>query len=242
MKHLDGLVRIILPLFLGVAAVSGRSILFKKGTVIAYNKQTRGLQVIREGSVLVENDRIVGVYESGGDGGGHHLPPGTETVDISGKILTPGFIDTHRHGWQTVFKTMGSNTTLLEFFARYSSFVAPFFWTASDVYDSQLAGLYEALNAGVTSCLDHATHTWSRDAARAGLQASIDSGARVFWGFSFANLTGVITVDELYPVFRQLAALPALKKSSTTTLAIAYDGFGPNPNVAEIDKIMALGK
>lgn len=27
------------------------------------------------------------------------------------------------------------------FFGRYSSFVAPFFWNASDIYDSQLAGL-----------------------------------------------------------------------------------------------------
>lgn len=225
----------ILPVFL--TAVSAASILFKGGTIIAFNNQTQGLKVIRGGSVLVTNDRIAGVFNSAPP----KTPPGTEIVDITGKIITPGFIDTHRHGWQTVFKTMASNTTLIEFFGRYSSFVAPFFWTPSDVYDSQLAGLYESLNAGVTSTLDHATNTWSKDAATSGLQASIDSGARVFWGFSFANLTDVITVEQLYPIFRELAKNPSLK-ASPTTIAIAYDGWGPNPNIAEINKIMALAQ
>ncbi|KAK4224323.1 amidohydrolase family protein [Podospora fimiseda] len=217
-------------------AVKAASILFKGGTIIAFNKQTQGLQVIRDGSVLVEDDRITGVYDSTTP---NQIPPRTEIIDISGKILTPGFIDTHRHGWQTAFKTMASNTTLLEFFGRYSSFVAPFFWNASDVYDSQLAGLYEALNAGVTTSLDHATSTWSKEAAEAGLRACIDSGARVFYGFSFANISGVITVEQLLPIYRQMAAKPALK-NSLVSLGIAYDGWGPNPNVAEIDKIMDL--
>lgn len=225
----------IFSLFL--TAASAASILFKGGTVIAFNKQTQGLRVLREGSVLVENDRITGVYDSTPT----RIPPRTEIVDIAGKIITPGFIDTHRHGWQTVFKTMASNTSLLEFFGRYSSFIAPFFWNATDIYDSQLAGLYEALNAGVTTSLDHATHTWSKDAAEAGLQACIDSGARVFWGFTFANITGLITVEELYPVFRNMAAKTGLR-SSPTTLGIAYDGWGPNPNVGEINKIMALAR
>ena len=225
----------ILPVFL--TAVSAASILFSGGTVVAFNKETQGLRVIRNGSVLVEDDRITGVFDSAPTG----VPADAEIVDITDKILTPGFIDTHRHGWQTVFKTMGPNTNLIEFFGRYSSFVAPFFWNATDVYDSQLAGLYEALNAGVTSSLDHATHTWSKDAAEAGLQACIDSGARVFWGFTFANITGLVTVEQLYPIFRNMAAKVG-SADSPTTLGIAYDGWGPNPNVGEINNIMALAQ
>ncbi|KAK3902147.1 amidohydrolase family protein [Staphylotrichum tortipilum] len=229
----------ILSVFLTAVSTlsSAGSILFRGGTVVAFNKQTQGLQVIRNGSVLVTNDRIARVFESAPA----KTPLGAEIVNMTGKILTPGFIDTHRHGWQTVFKTMASNTTLIEFFGRYSSFVAPFFWNATDVYDSQLAGLYEAINAGVTTSLDHATHTWSKDAAEAGLQACIDSGARVFWGFTFANITGLITVEQLYPVFRAMAKKPGLK-DSPTTLGIAYDGWGPNPNVGEINNIMALAR
>jgi cytosine/adenosine deaminase-related metal-dependent hydrolase len=220
-----------------LTAVTATSILFSGGTVVAFNNETQGLRIIRNGSVLVENDRITGVFDSAPTG----VPVDAEIVDITDKIITPGFIDTHRHGWQTVFKSMASNTTLIEFFGRYSSFVAPFFWNATDVYDSQLAGLYEALNAGVTSSLDHATHTWSKEAAEAGLRACIDSGARVFWGFTFANVTDLITVEQLYPVFRDMAAIVG-SKSSPTTLGISYDGWGPNPNVGEINNIMALAK
>lgn len=46
---------------------------------------------------------------------------------------------------------------------------------------------------------------------------------------------------QLYPVFKDMAKKPGLK-NSPTTLAITYDGWGPNPNVGEIDKIMALAK
>jgi cytosine/adenosine deaminase-related metal-dependent hydrolase len=233
MRHVEG----IAALALCLATVNAGSILFSGGTVIAFDKQTQGLQIIRNGSVLVEDDRIIGVFDSAPTG----VPADAELVDLTDKIITPGFIDTHRHGWQTVFKTMASNTTLLEFFGRYSSFVAPFFWNATDIYDSQLAGLYEALNAGVTSSLDHATNTWSKDASEAGLQACIDSGARVFWGFTFANISGLITVEQLYPVFRDIAAKPELI-DSPTTLGIAYDGWGPNPNVGEINNIMSLAK
>lgn len=234
---------VILSVFLTVVSAAttspapSSSILLKGGTVIAFNNQTKGLRVIRGGSILVENDRITGVFDSAPPAG--RVPVRAEIVDITGKIITPGFIDTHRHGWQTVFKTMASNTTLLEFFGRYSSFVAPFFWNSTDIYDSQLFGLYEALNAGVTTSLDHATHTWSQAAADAGLQACIDSGARVFWGFTFANITGLITVEQLYPVFQAMATKPGLR-TSKTTVGIAYDGWGPNPNVGEINKIMAL--
>jgi cytosine/adenosine deaminase-related metal-dependent hydrolase len=217
MRHVNGIA--ILPALL--TAVSATSILFSGGTVVAFNEETQGLRIIRNGSVLVKNDRITGVFDS--------APTGVP-ADA-----------THRHGWQTVFKTLGPNTNLLEFFGRYSSFVAPFFWNATDVYDSQLAGLYEALNAGVTTSLDHATHTWSKDAADAGLQACIDSGARVVWGFTFANITGLVTVEQLYPIFRDMAAKVGSAKSPTT-LGIAYDGWGPNPNVGEINKIMALAK
>ena len=42
---------------------------------------------------------------------------------------------------------------------------------------------------GVRS-IDHAHHTWSNATARAGLQASIDSGGRIFWSYAFHNITG----------------------------------------------------
>jgi hypothetical protein len=50
-----------------VAALLGTveaSTIFQGGTIRAFDKETQGLKVICNGSVLKENDRITGVFES----------------------------------------------------------------------------------------------------------------------------------------------------------------------------------
>jgi len=204
-----------------------KSILFTGGTIIAYNTESESLNVIRGGSVLVTDDKIAAVGPSASP---KDVPKDCTTVDITGNIITPGFIDTHRHGWQTGLKTMASNTTLVEYFMRYSEFDSGPNYTADDVYYGQLAGLYEALNAGVTTTLDHAHHTWSNETAEAGLQASIDSGARVFWSYAFHNVPNVdLTIEDQIPHYKHLAETKPFE-GSATELGIAYDGWGLNPD------------
>jgi cytosine/adenosine deaminase-related metal-dependent hydrolase len=204
------------------AAAKNGSTLFKGGTIIAFNEKKQDLDIIRGGSLLISDGIISAITEGAYD---KPLPPGTEIVDATGDILTPGFIDTHRHGWQTAYRTIGSNTTLAEYFNRYGEFAADGIWSADDVYVSQLTGLYEALNAGVTTTLDHAHHTWSKATTDAGVQASIDSGARVFWCFGFHNVSN-------FPFEQQLAKFQELADSrrfsgQASSLGIAYDAFNP---------------
>ncbi len=54
-----------------------------------------GEEVIEEGDILVENARIRAV----GPKGSLDVPRGAETIDVSGKTIVPGFIDTHAHMW-----------------------------------------------------------------------------------------------------------------------------------------------
>ncbi len=214
------------------ATLATSAILLSGGTIIAFDAETELPLVIRNGSLLVEGDTITSVSDSIPS----DLPADTEVVDCGDKIITPGFIDTHRHGWQTVFKTLGSNTTLTEYFNRYGEFAAGSAFTADDVYISQLAGLYEALNAGVTTSLDHAHHTWSRETAQAGLQASIDSGARVFWAYTLHNVTN-FTFAEQVDNWRDLFSTTT---SNTTTVAIAYDGWSSDTTGEEIKEVTNL--
>ena len=222
-------------LLLSGSLAAAKSILFTGATIIGFDNATESLQITRDGSLLVTNDRIVGIYP--------RPPPvtsDTETVDARGKIISPGFIDTHRHGWQTGFKTIASNTSLVEYFGRYGEFAVAGLLTPEDVYIGQLAGLYEALAAGVTTTLDHAHHTWSNATAEAGLQASIDSGARVFWSYAFHNVTNYTTTEQIAH-FRALATKGSYK-GTRTSLGLAYDSFGPDPNVAEVNKLLGLVK
>nr|WOD45568.1 hypothetical protein [Trichoderma atroviride] len=221
--------------------VDAASTLLSGGTIIAWDDNENYLRIIQNGSVLITNDRIAAVNP---DALPSNLPPGTSVVDISNQILTPGFIDTHRHGWQTVFKTIASNTSLTEYFNRYGEYFAADKFTADDVYISQLAGIYEAMNGGVTTILDHASHTWSASTSYAGLNASVDSGARVFWAFAFHNITSLnYTAEDQFPLFREMAEnKKALLGSSAAEIGIAYDYWGSNPDVNEAQTVADLAK
>ena len=67
------------------------TLLLKGGRIITM----KGEEVIENGDILIENNRIKAV----GPGGSFNVPDGTTTIDVGGKTLTPGFIDTHAHMW-----------------------------------------------------------------------------------------------------------------------------------------------
>jgi imidazolonepropionase-like amidohydrolase len=81
-------------LFLAPAVAKASSILFTGGSIVAFEVVNKidTLKVIHNGSVLVTDGRIVNV----GSVSPGQLPNDTERIDITGKIMTPGFIDTHR--------------------------------------------------------------------------------------------------------------------------------------------------
>lgn len=72
-------------------AIPKGTTLLKGGRIITMN----GNEVIENGDVLIKDSRIVNV----GASGSFPVPSGTKTIDVSGKTITPGFVDTHAHMW-----------------------------------------------------------------------------------------------------------------------------------------------
>ena len=64
-------------------------VLLKNATIITMN----GDEIIENGDVLIENNRIVEV------GANIDAPSGAEVMDMSGKVIVPGYVDTHAHMW-----------------------------------------------------------------------------------------------------------------------------------------------
>lgn len=168
-------------------AVPSSLVLLQGGTVISFDPVTNYLDVLRGSSVLIENDRIVEISKSFNSS----ILRDAEVINCSGKIVSPGFIDTHHHMWQTALKTLASNATLAEYIGRYGEYSAGVHYTPEDVYVGEITGLYESLNAGVTTIVDFAHHTWSAETAEAGLAAAVESDARVFWSYAIHDLSAI---------------------------------------------------
>ncbi|KAI9727400.1 MAG: hypothetical protein M1834_008406 [Cirrosporium novae-zelandiae] len=211
-------------------------ILLRGGTIITFDEATAALKPIL-GSILISNGTIKTISSS------INVTSDVEVIDAKDTIISPGFVDTHRHGWQTVYRTLAPNITLAAYYWSLGEFgVARFIFDPEDVYISQLVGIYEALNAGVTSIVDHAHHTWTPQTAEAGLNASIDSGARVWWCYTIhpvPNSTMPYVIDNSATTW-QLEQMVNMSKRGEMAdgrvhLGLAYDGLtGPQSTVTDI--------
>ncbi|MBB5790479.1 amidohydrolase family protein [Jiangella mangrovi] len=109
-----------------------------------------------------------------------------EVVDATGRIVIPGFVDTHRHTWETAIRTSAPNATLDDYFVEILDTFAPLYGP-DDVYASNLAGSLECLNAGITTLVDwsHINNTPEHpDAAINGLR---EAGLRAQYAYGSAN-------------------------------------------------------
>ncbi|KEQ90780.1 hypothetical protein AUEXF2481DRAFT_33721 [Aureobasidium subglaciale EXF-2481] len=204
-------------------ALCANSTLFHGGTIITFDEASQLPVALHGSSLLVTGDSIAKIFESSDN---VTLPTGTEIIDVAGKIVSPGFIDTHRHSWQTAYKTLGSNTTLAEYFGRYGEFTqAGTVFRPEDIYYGTLAGLYEPLDAGVTTILEHAHGTFSNETSNAYLEAVIDSGVRMAFCYAFHELSNGFSFEEQLANFADLMKNERLNSQDLVQIGIAYDAF-----------------
>jgi cytosine/adenosine deaminase-related metal-dependent hydrolase len=220
------------------SSTSSHSTLLKGGTIIAYDVETSSLQVLRDSTLPIRDDRIIAVGVSPDD----ESVRGSEIVDVTGKIVCPGFVDTHRHGWHTVYRTLAPNVSLAQYFHRLGEYAAHTLLSADDVYISQLTGLYQALSAGVTTTLDHAHHTWSPETSFACFKASADSGVRVIWSYAIHDIGEMFTIDQQFEDLIRISENYGREwKGSNVEIGIAYDRFGIAPT-AEVQRALDLAR
>ncbi len=107
-----------------------------------------------------------------------------ELVDVSGHVVMPGFVDTHRHTWQTPFRGICADWTLEDYFRGIRMSISPN-CSAADVYAGNYVGALEALEAGVTTILDFSHCNNTPEHADAALQGLRDAGIRATFAYGY---------------------------------------------------------
>lgn len=125
--------------------------LFKNALLITMNP---GREVFH-GDLLVENDRIAQIVKAGEQIPQKAGSPGGElrVIEASGCALLPGFVQTHIHLCQTLFRNQAENLSLLDWLQQK---IWPFeaAHNATSMRISARLGIAELLAGGTTTILD----------------------------------------------------------------------------------------
>jgi cytosine/adenosine deaminase-related metal-dependent hydrolase len=141
-------------------------ILLRGGCVLTLGARTPNFT---EADVLIQDGIVVEV-------GTGIRARDAEQVDATDTIVMPGFVDTHRHAWTSLFRNLeepasGDEPPVAP--AALSDLFDP-----EDVYAATLIGLLGAAEAGITTVVDWSDLRADDGLAEAALHAHADSGLR----------------------------------------------------------------
>lgn len=182
------------------------SVLLRGGLVIDTDPVTA-----RAADVLITGGRIAAVAPD--------LAAEAQVIDVTGHYVLPGFVDTHRHMWQTGLRAMTADAGLGDYLQRVLYGIGPRV-TPEDLRLATLAGALEALDAGVTTVQDYAQTMHTPEHTDAALSAY--SGLRVVLAHG-----GLGATDE-----KELRRVRDLT-GGTTSLMLASHG----PSYGDLDEV-----
>src|SRR5688572_9642883 len=159
----------------------GRRVLIRGGAVMSMNPRVGDFP---QGDVLVEGKKILAV-------GRHIHAHGAAVIDARGRIVMPGFIDTHHHQFETALRSFLADGILINdgkphgainYFEYILLKFAPVY-RPQDVYINELFGGLSQLDAGVTTVLDISQIHHSPEHSDAVIEALRDTGRRAMLGY-----------------------------------------------------------
>lgn len=137
-------------------------------TLVTQDEERR----IFKGHLLIRNNKIEKITRRLPG----KLPKKTQSLDCSGLVILPGFVQTHIHLCQTLFKNLADDLELLDWL-RTRIWPMEACHTAQTLEVSAQLGIFELLSSGTTCLLDMGTvrHTESifQVAKKTGIRANI---------------------------------------------------------------------
>ena len=210
----------------GVVLPQREHLLFKGAHVLSMDPTIGDLVT---GDVEIRNGEIVAVAES-------LNAPDAELIDAGGKIILPGFVETHWHVWTALLRSMAWDGG---YFSVSRTLGADYL--ASDMYIAARFALAEAVNSGITFVHDWCHNVRSPEYAEQALTAVGDSGLRA--RFSYGTPTGQPNdepVDRQH--LRELAGeWAAWSHGGRIALGLAWRGVGSGASLTDREVADSLG-
>ena len=131
------------------------------------------LGVLWPGDILVLDERIAAV--------GPSLEAcDADVIELGGRMVLPGFVDTHRHTWQSIVRNIAADWTLTDYLAGLHAGLSRHY-RPQDTYIGNLLGALEALDSGITTLVDFSHNLFTPEHADAAIQAlrEIEDARRV---------------------------------------------------------------
>jgi cytosine/adenosine deaminase-related metal-dependent hydrolase len=168
----------------------GRRYIIRGGSVMSMDPKVGDFP---QADVLVEGKKILAV--------GPNLRAGNAAeIDARGRIVMPGFIDTHHHQFETALRSFladgilindgtGSPSGSITYYEYILQKFAPVY-RPQDVYINELFGSLAQLDDGVTTVHDVSQIHHSPEHSDAAIKGIMDSGRRAAFGY-FESAGGV---------------------------------------------------
>ena len=155
------------------------ALLLKGGLVLTQDAARRELRA----DILIEAGAVTQIAEIGS----LDDYSDAEIVDASGCALLPGFVDTHRHTWQTALRGMAAGESLLGYQHKIQGRFGEQF-TPDDVYAGNLLGAFAAGQGGITTLCDESHVQNSPSHTEAAVAALADSGIRAVFDYGWPSV------------------------------------------------------
>lgn len=179
LRHVAAIAILAAP---GVVDAKPRAILLRNAALVVTMNPALGsgpLGLVRDADVLFDETGILGV----GPGLAPQTPGGVaKSVDVTGKIVMPGFVDVHTHLWQAGIRGCLLDLELPGWLScnRYARESAV---TYDEAYTLVRLGALDAIDSGVTTITDW-SHAFTNEFVEGNVDALLDAGVRFAYAYS----------------------------------------------------------
>ena len=195
-------------------------ILLRGGCVLTLGVKT---QNFAQADVLIDDGRVAEV-------GPGLRARDAELVDATDTIVMPGFVDTHRHAWKSLFRNLGESASAGAASADLAEHYRP-----EDLYAATLIGLLGAVEAGITTVVDWSDIPRDDASTDAALEAHADAGLRTV----FVHAPRRAAADRDDHANRQLLLRLAGAAGLSTTVAPGSELGRTDPGSLAGDRALA---